>query len=265
MITFSDYRNDTPTVYFSVGKYLNEELGVETQHFLGDPKNAPPTKAILPGIYNDDTSEEGYVHYRNDGTKLHLKNIDSAEMFAATLKRSHDKKLQALNKTLESHYHEASVHPIYSKHIEKYTNEAGINDTLLNGDDLSEEDAHHIKHLDQALTHTKTPDDMVLYSGTSLSHAKELRRKDVVHHPSYVSTSLTVNKAMDFASRKNGDLVELHVPKDHPGMYIDHISDYSEREFLLPRDLKFRIHRDKEKVLITPSRTFTVHYATIEK
>ena len=256
--------NDVPRVLFSVGKYLNEQIHIETQYYLGKPETAPPSKAIIPGIYNDPDSDDGYLHYRNDGTTLKLRNLDSAEMFSHSLKRSHDKTLQATNKVLENHYHEASIHPINAKHIERYTLDSDLNRKILHNE-LDIEDHHHAEMLDRALQHTKTPDDMVLYSGTSNSHAKELQRKDVVHHPSFVSTSLTVNKAMDFASHKNGDLIEIHVPKGHDGMYIDHLSDYSEREFLLPRGLNFRIHKDKQKVLVTPSKTFTVHYATIEK
>lgn len=264
MISFSEYQNSVPRVLFSVGRSIMETLQIESQHFLGLPKNVPPTKAIMPGIYHDPETD-GYVHYKNDGTTLKLKSLDSAEMFAETLKRSHNKTLQALDKKLTSHYADATTSPMYIKHLDQYsTDSSKINHALLHASPLTDEQSHHVMTLDDIVSHTRTPDDMVLYSGVSRSHGNEMLRKDVVHHPSFISTSLTVNKAMDFASRGNGDLVEIHVPANHKGVYIDHVSDYSEREFLLPRGLNFRIHKDKEKVLITPSRQFRVHHATIE-
>lgn len=264
MISFSDYRDSIPNVFFSVGKCLNEELHVETQHFLGSVKHIPPTKAIMPGVYFDPDSD-GYLHYKNDGSSVRLKSIESAEMFAESLKRSHNKNLQALDKKLSLYYHDATTNPTYAKHIEEYTtNSSGLNRKLLHGENLTDDESHHVMMLDDITNHTKTPEGIILYSGTSRSHANELMRKPVVHHPSFVSTSLSVNKAMDFASRNNGDLLQLHIPEKHKGVYVDHISDFAEREFLLPRGLNFRIHPDKEKVLITPTRTFRVHHATIE-
>lgn len=264
MISFTEYRESPPHVFFSVGKYLNEELHVESQHFLGLEKDIPPSKAIMPGVYFDPDSD-GYLHYKNDGTSVKLKSLESAEMFAESLKRSHNKNLQALDKKLVSHYHDVTTNPTYAKHIEEYTNNSSnLNRKLLHGDNLTDSESHHVMMLDDVTSHTKTPEGIILYSGTSRIHGNELMRKSIVHHPSFVSTSLSVNRAMDFASRNNGDLLQLHIPEQHKGVYIDHISDFSEREFLLPRGLNFRIHPDKEKVLITPTRKFRVHHATIE-
>ncbi len=265
MISFSEYMQSPPKVFFSVGKnILTESISIDSTFFLGKKEHAPTQQPIMRGVYHDPNSD-GFLHYKNDGSTVRLKSLESAELFVDSLRRSHDKQVHKVNKDLENHYHEASTHPVYSKHVDRYTSEGDINSKLLNDEELDESDKHHVKTLDEALTHTKTPDDIVLYSGTNAPHAKELQRKDVVHHPSYISTSLTINKAVDFASSKNGDLVEIHVPKDHDGMYIDHMSDFSEREFLLPRGMNLRIHKDKQKVLVTPSKTFTVHYATIEK
>ena len=264
MISFSEYKDSIPRVFFSVGRSIMEGLQIESQHFLGLEKHIPPTKAIMPGIYHDPESD-GYVHYKNDGSKLKLKSLESAEMFAETLKRSHNKNLQALDKKLVTHYADVTSNPMYAKHIEQYSSDSSkINHALLHSQSLTNEQSHHVMTLDDVVQHTRTPDDMVLYSGVSRTHANELMRKDVVHHPSFISTSLTVNKAMDFASRGNGDLVEIHLPGNHNGVYIDHVSDYAEREFLLPRGLNLRIHKDKEKVLITPTKKFRVHHATIE-
>lgn len=270
MISFKEYLDSDPNVLFGISKSdeLNESLAVDTLHFIGPKEALPHEKPLMAGVYADLDSDDGYVHVRNDGTKLRLKSEESARMFSDSLRRSHVKRLTDVNDILVEHYKPAHV---YQKHVDAmkhYTmpENRSLNKKILAGAELTPLEHEHVKHLDAALSHIKTPDELVVYTGTNEQHAKILRKKTVVNHPSFVSTSISSNAAKAFAAPHNGDIVEVHIPKGHPGVYAAQSSLVpDEGEFILPRNTKFRIHRDKEKIMSTPNQTYRVHYATIEQ
>jgi hypothetical protein len=124
-----------------------------------------------------------------------------------------------------------------------------------------------ITSIDKSLRKNKTPDDMVVYSGISASHGSKIKNNLVLHHPSYLSTSLSPLVAKSFAGGNDStDILKIHVPKGHSGAYVGEISHHrAEREFVLPRGLTLRIHPDKQQTMIMPGdRDYTVHHATIE-
>ena len=130
----------------------------------------------------------------------------------------------------------------------------------------------HIKGLDKALTHHKTPKRMTVFSGVGFhpGMAAAQHPKGHVHMPSYTSTSIHPHEAANFAKalpkgspgdnyqryspakdrKKEGadhHIMKINLPKGHHGAYIaDHSWIPDEKEFLLPRNQRMKIHPTPE-------------------
>lgn len=118
--------------------------------------------------------------------------------------------------------------------------------------------AEHVAHLDSALHHFKTPKAMTVHSAVHTDVSKLKKGKDghiAVRHHGYMSTSINHNISESFGKvfyhGKDRDpdfkevkhVLKIHVPKGHPGAYVDHVSHNSgEKEFILPRGSKLKIH-----------------------
>ena len=125
------------------------------------------------------------------------------------------------------------------------------------------EQGHYTKHLDSVLSKTKTPKKIVLYSGTKHDPREIKNEENIVHHPAYLSASLSKRKSETFAYvNQNKDienkicnrhLLKIHVPKDHPGAYVGgtDFSLPSEKEFILPRGTNLRHVRTEIKQVRT--------------
>lgn len=115
---------------------------------------------------------------------------------------------------------------------------------------------HHLKPLDEALHSYKTPTDFHTFTGLFHSpHENYGPLKSglhTYHHPAYLSTSLKYEMAHSLGVfQRHGSfdrekhVLVIHVPQGHPGAYIESISKHpKEREFLLPRSTKLRIHSE---------------------
>lgn len=116
----------------------------------------------------------------------------------------------------------------------------------------------------------KTPANLVVHTGVRGPSARKLQNHLLKHGDSkglnviqhgYTSTSLRPSVAKNFADfslspetsyhDKNGEKhthsLKIHVPKGHPGAYIEHLAVHEhEREFILPRNTKLHIHAAPE-------------------
>ena len=110
-----------------------------------------------------------------------------------------------------------------------------------------------IENIDKLLNHHKTPHNLTVYSGIHEDHVSHFTTKGLIHHPTYLSTSLNKSIARGFGKKENGDyhVLKINVPKGHVGAYMGHFSKFEkEREFLLPRGINFK-HKGTIENIIT--------------
>lgn len=168
--------------------------------------------------------------------------------------------LRHLDKTLTSHYSKFSKdHENYiGKYTSAYEDNASkpINNYLwnqhqgkYNRDYKNVNYEHVIKNLDSAMQQHKTPHKLTVYSGVQYDPRHKMNADKIVHHPAYLSGSLNKNVAKDFgkgeyklytpgetAKDHVKQVLNIHVPKGHPGAYVEHLSETAgEYEFILPR------------------------------
>jgi len=106
---------------------------------------------------------------------------------------------------------------------------------------------HHIKNIDEAMNVHKTPKSFSVYS--SIRHNFNPEENKVYHHPSFLSTSLSRGTAKffekpnvihkDTGAEFHHHMLHIHVPKDHPGAFLESVSP-GEKEFILPRGTNLR-------------------------
>jgi hypothetical protein len=257
-------------VLFGIGhSKLDESVTVPDYYGFHGFKHDIPGEHHGHGVF--ETPEGRYVYH--DGKKsIGFKSLDSANEFAEAKRNKFKKGLVAAHNEMVAHApnlsdSEVDIVKNYTNKLNHYHNKGvSLNEHLHHGIALNEKQSKFVGDLDNVMKKTKLHDDLTVYTGTSKNHAELIRKHDTLNHPGYVSTSLSLNSARAFAQDNGGDIVQIHVPKEHQGLYVSHISDYDgEREFVLPRNTRLKLHRDKEQVLLHDSGTYRVHYATIEK
>ena len=183
--------------------------------------------------------------------------------FKNILETNYNKHLIQSRKDID-HLHNKLVdaYPIHSKNskdelneLEGYTDDSARINSYLWED---HKEARHFKvsvdksiqHIDNVLESHKTPHKLSVYSGMKENPKERMNDKGIFHHPAYLSTSIEPKTAVAFSRSKYTNnlkdnpqkhILKIHVPKDHPGAYIDHISsNQGEHEFLLPRGLNLK-------------------------
>lgn len=187
-----------------------------------------------------------------------------------------------LHKTLSKHYQFTKEE---SDHIHEFKRNSYAVNSELHGNSLMQDKQDHSNlthHINNILHKHKTPKDFHVYTG--MHHEV---KTGIHHHKSYLHTSLHKKVADSYANgehvshRPNINLsngqqerrvhtVKIHVPKDHPGAYIEHLgSDDHLHEFILPKNTKLHIHPNPKKRIERIRKTYRVvhytHHATIEK
>jgi len=167
---------------------------------------------------------------------------------------------------LESHYNFDNLSADEYEHIKDYTgaNHHSINNALwehhMKAGNLPDRDnIHHpehyrhniMKNIDSVLNKFKTPESFSVYSGIKSDFKPEHNKE--YEHPGYLSTSLDKHTAVSMAKIHwhgpdynqetpfDKHVLHIQVPKDHPGAYVNHISNHDEeKEFILPRGTKLK-------------------------
>jgi hypothetical protein len=122
------------------------------------------------------------------------------------------------------------------------------------------ESEERTSEMDDILDRHRTPHKLTLFSGTPHDPREAMNKEKIVNHPAYLSTSLSKKIAKDFS----GHVLKIHVPKGHPGAYVDHHSyNGSEKEFILPRDTKMKYKFTQEHKLDDGSTVFEHHMDVI--
>jgi hypothetical protein len=277
MISFRDYLTEPPKIMCGIARkptieqlHLLEDLHVEPYTFLvpKDREGDYMGEVHAPGIMKVTKFGQGtkyYAHREVGKDPIEFGNIQAASKFMHSRWKQHDSDLMDVHDALMKHYRGA--HDKYETVLRTYGRGSSSLNHHLMGAKPKDPIPDQALRLDHALRHQNTPDNLVVYSGISNEHAGKVRSSDVVHHPAFLSTSLRMSTAQMFSSSQaSRDILKIHVPADHPGAYVGDLTNQHshEREFILPRGLKLRFHRDKEMIAKTKSGDFTVHHATIE-
>jgi hypothetical protein len=276
MLNFSEYKKHSylPVVHFDIHRenVLLEELHAYTPpHFLGTIHDLPENNDFV--LHDKHTSIYTHPDYSNKYFVFHGSNalpfdsVEDARKHTWNMDVNFRSSTHDIAKELMPQYRVGAYTADQLDAIEKYTKGSkAINTALLTKRLLSTNDKAIVYGMDDALNEVKTPDDMIVYSGTNGAHAKTLSNNLIVEHPAYISTSLNIMHAHRFAEFGNGDIIKIHVPKGFSGLYAQEYSEYPrEQEFILPRNLKLKIDNSK-KMIFRPSgqyHQYTVHDATI--
>lgn len=140
--------------------------------------------------------------------------------------------------------------------IEKYTDTSkGINQKLYHihngggGMNSDDPDMKHVSNLDNIMGKRKSLGGIV-YTGLGTKFHRNIGnmlKRGITHNPSYTSVSNDIEVAKGFSQRDNEGnhhVLEIHLPKDHPGVFVPPYSFWgeSEHETVLPRGMSFKIH-----------------------
>ncbi len=130
----------------------------------------------------------------------------------------------------------------------------------------------HLGELDKELHEHKLEHPLHVFSGVGF-HPQELASQHPeghVHLPAYTSTSIDKSVARDFAGtagfgkgERSRHIIHMELPKGHPGKYLGRNSENSsESEFMLPRNMKIKIHPEP-KVVSSYGHDYHIHKATV--
>jgi hypothetical protein len=271
MISFRDYLTEPPKIQCGIPHgvksswRLYEELHSEPFHFIV-PKESRDDyvgRSIYPGVIKVSSfgrDDRFLVHRGIDKEPMEFNNFEAAKMHAMKHRIQEKRRVNQIHDSLSRHYHKAQEK--FEPHLKMY----GKGSSELNYKLLYGEVPEQAIKLDHAMNHQHTSDSMVVYSGISNNHATKVHTNNVVDHPAFLSTSIDLDTAASFSVMQSStSILKIHVPAGHPGIYVGDAGTHPyEREFLLPRGLKLRIHHDKETTLKGDEMDLHIHHATIE-
>lgn len=276
MITFTEYlryhhKKELPKIQGDIidQSRLDEsvDLAGNYEDYVG-PESSDPLKngyaRHYGPIYTHPAHPGKFFHFGGSATPKAFDDYDDA--VGDNMQIRHNR-----SDAVDDHAHELKQHylnSVYNMHhkdaVAGYTTfNSTVNYGLLTNK-LKPQEQPIVDRLDDALKLKKTPRSLVLYSGTNSDHAEVLRNNDEVLHPGYISSSIDPKKAMAFATAKSGDIMKIHLPAGHTGMYTGEMSSIpSEREFIIPRGMKFRIDHSKREVIANDRhhKTIYIHHA----
>ena len=253
---------------------MMENVDIDGNHddYIGPENQLPESRGYVHAIKGYGEPTHIYTHKDHPRKFFHFYGTSTPTQFSSFESAANDLKNKIKNTTeankqsydfYKNHYAVQQYTPSNIEAIKNYTHDSSLNHYLLNGNDVSAH-AKTIQAIDDALQVKKTPHNMVVYTGTDNNHANIVRNNDVVAHPGYISSSLSVDVAAGFANSNNGDIIKIHLPAGHHGIYADPISNHDgEQEFILPRGLKLHFDHSKRQVIKTMYGNFYVHHAYV--
>ena len=146
----------------------------------------------------------------------------------------------------------------YKGDIKRYTGDEStrLNEALwktkLEGIKPTDRDIHTIKRINNDINTQNYPEDLNVYTGIHHQDTQaEIARNDIVHIPSFLSTSIDSHVAHDFAvhhggmeKHKTAYMIKIHLPANSfNGSFVGHISaNKEENEFLVPSNKLLKIN-----------------------
>jgi len=175
------------------------------------------------------------------------------------------KDVKHTNDQLSNHYKDFNEYQLHN--VINYTGgfSKAINNHLWEkhqgydpGEGANESYGEMSKQIDSALKNYGAPKKLTVYAGIKYDPRTKMDSNRIVHHPAYLSTSLTKNIAKGFGWNKSESdnkqetyhVLKIKVPKGHPGAYVEHFTkNPGEHEFILPRGMKLRhIHTQTHNI-----------------
>lgn len=277
MTIFSEYAKHIyrptlyPEVHFGIAKEATELTeSSNLPYYFGDPNKSPEVLGmhrIEVGIFAHPERPGKLYTFHGDVMKEH-DNIQAAHDEVFKHRQLHQDEIENQALDLMQHYHHTKYSPFHKTAIAQYTDAwSPYNKKIIRKEELSDDMIRIIGHLDTAMNVTKLHEPLTVYSGTDPAHANLLRTNPIVHHPSFLSSSLSMSKARGFADQGSdgqGDVVAIHLPKGFSGVYAGDMSSIpSEKEFILPRHTNLIIDPHKKDVVYSmdSKRKFIVHHA----
>lgn len=277
MLNFSEYKKHEylPVVHFDIHREterpLLEELhAYDPPHFLGTVHDLPENNGFteherIAGVYtHPDYRDMHFVFHGN--TAVPVGDLEDAQRHLWNMDADFKSRTANIASKLIPVYSPSNYDASDLEAIKQYTKySTGINRSLLKKQNLSDRMHAIVASMDETLQKIKTPDTIVVYSGTDSEHAKKLMSGGKVEHPAFLSTSLNIMNAKKFADTGSGHIIRIEIPSGHAGMYAEGHSKFPEQEFILPRGLTLNIDKSKQMLfreIGSPDKT-VVHYATI--
>ena len=196
-------------------------------------------------------------------------------------KHSINENIDKLGKELEKHYrfsHKKDLDAIRDYTYTSYPVNSHLHRKTTWKLRPLEKDHELVKPMDEALNRHKTPKELTVYSGVrrspehAIKHAGDEKHGVLTKTSNYTSASLDPNTAAQFTdhdtkSKYNekfgnfvGHMLKIHVPKGHPGAYVDHHSSHKgEKEFILPHNTRMHIHPNPEYDKETGNMIWNAH------
>lgn len=281
MISFSDYlryhhKKELPKIQCDI---MDERRLDESVHLPGNyedyigPESGDPLKngykRRYGPIYTHPDHPGKFFHFGGTAEPKEFNSYDDALEDNLEIKYRRRDEVDDHAHELKQHYLDSVYNMHHKDAIAAYTVfNSRVNHGLLNKT-LKPQEQPIVDRLDEAMKLKTTPRPLVVYSGTNSDHAHILRNNEEVLHPGFISTSIDPKKAMAFATGKSGDVLKIHLPSGHAGLYTGEMSSIpSEREFILPRNMKLRIDHSQRQIISDdrhPSVIYLHHAYPVEQ
>ena len=164
----------------------------------------------------------------------------------------HDTGSSELNKHLINQYKENKPKPTNFTYVPKGHCYMENSETM---------DLHH---LDNAIRKNKLKAPLTTYSGIGFDPA-EHNTDNIMHFPAYTSGSLNRAVSTKYTKPNNRHILQIDHKIGHTGAYIGNDSDispFNDDEFIMPRNIKVKIHHTPEEHEDTDGTKFKIWKAT---
>jgi hypothetical protein len=120
-----------------------------------------------------------------------------------------------------------------------------FNVPMWTGENLGPHFDRHSDNLDKLINRNEAHEPLTVFRGVQPSrHMKPYEVGKTYHKRAFTSTTLDPAVAADFTSTAGGHLLQMKIPAGHKGRYVSNHED----EFLLPRDVHFKVTHIKHNV-----------------
>ena len=214
------------------------------------------------------------THGQHSGRKNRKFVIEDESISPKRYMEWHDKNdnshLGNNNEEVQTKLHEHHNTATHTEEIKEYTKHSNpLNRYLIDKSHARHTNESHefnskhedmAENLDKQLRNHSLPHDLNTYHGCGFNpdHFAKQNENRSITLPAFTSTSINKHLATKFSHRISDEydpdgqhhIIHFHIPTGHPGKYIGKDSQFdNEKEFLLPKDTKWKISEKPEKYI----------------
>jgi len=279
--------DDIPASFAGIGQHsVDSGLSEDSEQFLQPDVHLTQEHRIKAKHLHDSLKHHYHIMNGSDVMEHHLENTPSDEYDSHVESLPHhDKPADDTTKfkhaaavgqyTLSSTALNKSLLKRHSDMVESGKTNSHTSNAIKGIDHPSIKSyIHNISALDNLTRdHIKTPHELDLFTGIHTDPSKITNKYGKVHLPAYTSSTTNYDTGKFFAKLKSGagdspksgivsHVLRIKYPKDSNGAYIAHHSNHtSEHEFLLPRGLTLKIHKNPTKMIDKYGSEIHIHDA----